>query len=144
MATIAETVMQAILARLMGSPALEAEVRRSHRIPVTRDAAPAVHVVDGRDVPTPARNDCRTDRTKGFTVSVYVRDDAGASAADALVQAINERLDPIDAAQTPYPSGAVLRQLSIIPSEEIADGDAVQIDMEFEFDYATSGWRLDA
>jgi hypothetical protein len=142
MASKAEAVMVAVLARLQGSPSIADNVRRAHRIPVTREQAPAVHLIDGTDTPTPAKNNCLTQRTRGFTVSIFVRDDAGASAADSYVLAVNAALDPEDNA--PYPSNAVMRQGRITVDEEIADGDAVRVDMAFEFDYVTSGWALDA
>ena len=135
--------MQAVLARLIASPPLlvNGNVRRSHRTPVTRAAAPALHLVDGADEPKPANNDCRTDRTKYFTVSLFGRDDGGVAVLDTTVVAINRRLDPLRG--TPYPNGAVLRQRRITPNEETADGDALRIDMDFEFEYSTDGWTLE-
>ena len=142
MASKAETVMVAVLARLQASPAITDNVRRAHRISITRENAPAVHLIDGTDTPTPAKNNCRTQRTRGFTVSIFVRDDAGASAADPYVLAVNDALDPD--VGTAYPGGAIMRQGRITVDEEIADGDAVRVDMAFEFDYQTTGWALDA
>ena len=141
MASKAEAVMLAIFARLQASPAIVENPRRSHRIPVTREQAPTIHLIDGTDTPTPAKNNCRTQRTRGFTVSIFVRDDAGASAADPYVLAVNDALDPD--VGTAYPGGAIMRQGRITVDEEIADGDAVRVDMAFEFDYQTTGWALD-
>lgn len=132
--------MQAVLARLEGSPALDATVKRSHRTTVTREDAPMIHLVDGDDVPEDSDGDCDKARTKHFTVSVFVRSDTGASAADALVLAVNDRLNPADA----YGDGVRLRQGPITPDEEIADEDAVRIDMKFRFLYNAPGWNLDA
>lgn len=142
MASKAEAVMVAVLARLQASPAITDNVRRAHRISITRENAPAVHLIDGTDTPTPAKNNCRTQRTCGFTVSIFVRDDEGASAADPYVLAVNDALDPD--VGTAYPGGAIMRQGRITVDEEIADGDAVRVDMAFEFDYQTTGWALDA
>jgi hypothetical protein len=143
MASIAETVMVALLARLQDSPALAPDVRRSHRTIVDRDHAPAIHLIDGSDTPTQSKNDCRTDRKKAFTVRIFRRDDAGVASADPTVIAVNARLDPVHATYQPYPGGAVLHQGRIVPAEEIADGNAVGIDMEFEFYYCTGGWTLE-
>lgn len=136
MSSIGESIMVAVYARLTGSPSLSATVKRSHRTLVTRDSAPMVHLIDGADTPREQKN-CRTARTKAFTVGVFVRSDSGASAADALVVAINERLDG-------WSGPGDLKQGRIAPDEEIADLDAVFIGMEFTCDYNTSGWALDA
>ncbi len=137
--TIAETLMQAVLARLESSPALCDNVRRAHRVAVARDEAPAIYLIDGDDVIRGSPDsDCRRDRVKRFTVAVFVRDDDGASAADTLVDAVNDRLDPV----TAYASGATLLQGAIKPDEEIADEDAIRVDMEFEFRYQAPGWSL--
>lgn len=141
MASKAEAVMLAVFARLQASPAIVENPRRAHRIPVTRDQAPAIHLIDGADTPTPAKNNCRTQRTCSFTVSIFVRDDAGASAADPYKLAVNDALDP--GVGTAYPGGAIMRQGRITVDEEIGDGDAVRVDMAFEFDYQTTGWALD-
>ena len=144
MSSIAETLMQAVLARLQGSPPViaNANIRRQHRTVVTRAEAPAVHLIDGTDTPTPAKNDCRTDRSKAFTVSIFVRDDAGYEAADPIMVEINARLDPGAADYTAYGAGIALRQGRITVEQEIADGDALRVDMEFTFEYRTAGWTL--
>jgi hypothetical protein len=143
MASIAENVMAAILARLQALPKLAPDVRRSHRIPVSREMAPCVHLVDGGDTLVAMKNDCRGDRKKAFTVSVFYRDDAGAAAADPMVISVNDRMNPVHATFSALPHNAILKQGDITPNEETADGDAVRIDMAFEFEYHTSGWRID-
>lgn len=139
MPSIAEDVMRAVLARLEGIPS-NGNLRRAHRTTIVRDKAPAIRLVDGVDTPQPAKNTCRTDRTKAFTVTLFGRDDAGVAMLDDTIVAVNARLNPMQG--TPYPGGAVLRQLRITPDEEIADGDAIRVDMDFEFDYETPGWAL--
>ena len=145
MASKAQLLLDAVWARLAASPALEVnELKRSHRTTVTRENAPAVHLVAGPDVPEPSRNDCRTNRAKGFTVRVFYRDDDGAAAADDLVVEIHRRLDPSEASGfAPYPEGVSLRQGRIDVAEEIADEDAVAIEMEYAADYTTEGWTLE-
>lgn len=142
MASIAELLMQEVFARLTGSPALleNGNVRRSHRTTVTRALAPAVHLIDGADEPKDANSDCRTERTKDFTVRVHGRDDEGVKALDSIVVEINSRLDGNTDA---YPHGAVLKQRGIVPDEEIADADALRVDMGFTFEYQTAGWPLE-
>lgn len=143
MSSIGENLMLAVEGRLTGSPAIAATLKRAHRTPVTKAAAPTVHLIDGADTPKAAKN-CRTDREKEFTVSVFVRSDAGAAAADPLVVEVNARLDPESEAYAAYPHDATLTQGPVTPDEEIADGDATRIDMRFTFRYQASGWALDA
>lgn len=143
MASIAEGVMVAVLARLQDDPPLAPDVRRKHRTVVDRDHSPAIHLIDGQDVPTDQKTDCRTDREKSFTVRYFRRDDAGAASADPTVVAIHARLDPVHPTYQAYPGDAVLTQGSIVPGEEIADADAVWIDMEYKFAYRTGGWTLE-
>jgi hypothetical protein len=143
--TIAEVNMSGILARLQAGPPIvpiAASVRRSHRTTVTREMAPAVHVVDGADNPVRAKNDCHTDRNKAFTVSIFVRDDEGYAAADPIMLDVNARLESTQAA--PYPAGVTIKQGRITFEQEIADGDALRVDMEYELYYCTGGWALDA
>lgn len=133
--------MQEVFDRLTGSPPLltDGNVKRSHRTAVTKAKAPEVHLVDGADSPKDPSSDCRTARTKEFTVSVFGRGDAGVSALDSIVIDINRRLDPTD---NPY-TGATLKQRAIVPEEEIADNDALRVDMGFVFEYETAGWSLE-
>lgn len=136
--------MLAALARLQGSPGLtlgvsDVPAKRSHRTTVTRATAPQVHLVDGTDRPTGhLESDCNRDREKQFTVSIFVRDDAGAGAADPLVVEINDRMSGT------WGDGIRVTQGPIEPEEEIADGDAIRIDMAFTAKYAAPGWSLEA
>src|SRR6266851_2256901 len=95
MASTSETLMSAVLARLRTAAVIDdlSNIRRDHRTVVPREKAPAVHVVDGNEVPTPAKN-CRCGVDFNFIVSVFVRDDAGYEAADPIAIACMAALDP--------------------------------------------------
>lgn len=142
MSSIAEGIMVAVLARLTDpSPTLAARVRRSHRTPVTREDGSTVDLIEGDDIPERSNSECDRERTKSFRLSICVRDDAGATAADDLVVAVNARLDP---SAIWLPLGVVLQQGPITVDEEIADEDAVRIDMNFTASYTAPGWSLEA
>lgn len=146
MSSIGESIMLNALARLQGSPSLmlgaqNVAVKRSHRTPVARDDAPMVHLIDGPDRPTGnIESDCDREREKRFTVSVFIRDDGGAGVADPLVVEINNRMSNA----TPWGDGIRVTQGPIVPDEEIADGDAIRVDMEFAAKYDAPGWSLEA
>lgn len=139
--------MAAGLARLKAAPALavgnaKADIRRAHRTTVPRAGAPAIHWIDGVDEPARdgAATECTRLRRKYFTVSVFGRSDLGVSAIDALVDAVNNRLNPFT---TGYGDGVMLYQRGIAPETEIADTDATRVDMEFWFEYlAPDAWSL--
>lgn len=145
MSTIAEDLMIAVLARLTGPTPVVAgsnRVRRHHRTIVPRDAAPAVHLVDGIDEPRKGSNDCRTDREFAFTVRLFVRDDEGFPAADPVKALVMTRLDPEAPEYSPYPHKARIVCGRITPDAEIADQDSLAIDMEFTFHYCAARWTL--
>lgn len=138
MSTIAETLMVAGFARIDSSPALCDNVRRTHRVHVTREEAPAIYWIDGKDEPTGKLSECSRTRRKHFTVSVFGRDDDGVTPFDSLVEAVNDRL-----MATPFDSGITCHQGAIEPDTEIADTDASRIDMAYWFEYeAAPGWSL--
>lgn len=146
MSSIAESLMQNVLARLEGSPSLmlgaqNVNVKRSHRTPVPRDEAPMVHLVDGDDIPGGKREGgCRTERTKHFSIDIFVRDDAGVTVADPLIVEVHNRMNPDFAPAFP----GILRMEPVRVDEEIADGDAVRVTLGYECHYTTTGWALDA
>src|SRR6185369_9414490 len=122
-----------------GSPALCDTIKRTHRTPVTREDAPAIHWVDGDDKPIGKENDCSRTRRKDFTVALFVRGDDASTEIDELIESINERLNP----DTPYGDGITLHQGAIQPETEIADTDATQVNMAYWFEYeAKPGWSL--
>lgn len=139
--------MSAVLARLKAAPTNWGlgvqDVRRAHRTAVPKAGAPAVHLVGGRDEPARehSKSLCRR-RNAEFTVALFVRNDAGESAADPLRIEAMRRLNPETTGLAAYPSGALVRPAEIDPDEEIADGDAIRIDMRFEFSYPATDWKL--
>lgn len=142
--SVAETLAGEVLTRLLEDPlsgVAVANIRRAHRTPVTRDMAPAVHVIDGDAKPT-ADKSCAWAWQFDLTVSVMVRDDAGYTGADPLVcevvARINPELDP------PYSHKARLELLTVRKDTEIADGDAVRVDIELRFKFGTAPWSLEA
>lgn len=144
MNTIAEDLMRAVLDRLQGPTPIvtdDSRVRRSHRTVVARDKAPAVHLIDGADLPD-QDSKCATARKLDFTVRLIVRDDDGFTAADPLKLAVMERLDPESESYTVYPHGARIAPGRITPEQEIADGDSLSVEMEFTFRYSAAGWTL--
>jgi len=81
---------------------------------------------------------CR-QREAEFTVSLFVRSDAGESAADPLRIEVMRRLNPETA---PYAAGVRVTPVEISADEEIADADAIRIDMHFDFAYPAGDWKL--
>lgn len=146
MNTIAEDLMRAVLDRLQGPTPIVTDdnrVRRSHRTVVARDKAPAVHLIDGAEVPD-QDSKCATSRKLEFTVRLIVRDDDGFTAADPLKIAVMARLDPESEAYAVYPHGARIVPGRITPEAEIADGDSLSVEMDFTFKFETTGWSLSA
>ena len=85
-----------------------------------------------------SKNDCYVSSDLVFTVAVFVRDDAGYAAADPIKIAVMTALDPA----TAYPGSADLVRGLIRSEQEIADGDALRVDMEFTFKFRTPAWGL--
>lgn len=135
--------MQAVLARLKGPTPMVANIRRTHRTVVTRANAPAVHLVDGTDTPGGLHGDCYTDRELGFTVRVFERDDDAYTSVDAMKRQVMARLHPESTAYAAYPHNGVLKAGRITPDQEIADQDALTVDMEFSFSYKAASWSLE-
>lgn len=133
-----ETIMVEALARLKANPPLVANkdnIRRAKRTPVTREKAPAVHLIDGPD--KPKRTNACGGREGEFTISLFARDDAGLSTLDATKVEVMRRMG------VAWPAGVVCYPGDIVPEAESADGDALRIDMSFRFEYGTAGeWAL--
>lgn len=147
MASIKEDVMLAVLTRLKtttGVVSKAASIRRAHRTAVPREAAEAVHLIDGRDRPIDPIGNCNTDREAEFVISLFLRGDDAYAAADALARKVMGRLDPENASYQPYPHNARMNIGPITPDSDIGDLDPLRIDMEFNFKYRVSGWSLDA
>lgn len=146
MASIKEDVMMAVLTRLSAPTPIvsKTRLRRTHRTTVTRENAPAAHLIDGTDKPIDPKDNCETEREAAFTVSLFVRNDDGYAEGDALARKVMERLDPMSDDYQPYPHNARMNIGPITTETDIADGDALRIDMEFNFRYRVAGWSLDA
>lgn len=140
MPTRAETLMQEALARLKAEPVIQdtSNIRRDHRTVITRDNAPAVHLIDGEETPAVTTRDCDVDTELTFTLAIFVRDDAGYEAADPIKTLVMAALNP----DTAYTFSADLVRGRIRSEQEVADGDALRVDMEFTFKYKTPRWGL--
>jgi hypothetical protein len=143
--TIYDTTLAAVLARLQGSPDLiaNANVRRAHPTDVTRDASPAVRVIDGPDKAMEGRNDCFAQHDAEFTVRIILRGDAESVSAEAwnIAQDVLSRLSPLASS---YSDGAQLQQPTITPDREVADQDLYALDMLFRLKYVSAAWSLNA
>lgn len=132
-----EAVLQEVLRRLQVSASGWPEnVRRAHRTAVPRSASPAIHLLDGKDAPS--KSD-KCAREADFTVRIIVRSDDGLKTADGFRLEAMHRLNPATEAYD--------RGVSVIPREidadvEIADEDAVALDLAFDFSYPGSEWDL--
>jgi endonuclease YncB( thermonuclease family) len=113
-------------------------IRRDHRTVVPREKAPAVHVIDGDETPQKTATSCYCKDELDFTVSIFVRDDEGYQAADPIKLAVMAALDPTVA----YGNAIELRRGRIRSESEIADGDSLRVDMEFQFCFQTAEWAL--
>lgn len=136
MASIAETLMCEVLARLEAIAVTR--VRRDHRTVLPLESAPSIHLIDGAETPQPSKNDCYVKVELTFTVAIFVRNDAGYAAADPLKIAVMAVLD----SATPYTHSPSLLRGRITSVQEIADNDALRVDMEFTFKYQAPLWGL--
>lgn len=141
-----ETIMVAVLTRLKapgtGWPAA-ADVRRAHRTDVPRStSSPAalqrVHLIDGTDEPRKGTALCGM-RDATFTVSLFIRSADGPQAADPHKVEVMRRLSPNTSA---YTTGCVYPGRITVDPEQIADVDAIRVDLEFTFDYPATEWSL--
>jgi hypothetical protein len=134
-----ETLMLMVVDRLQTAAVITEtdNIRRDHRTILNRDRAPAVHVVDGNETPTPA-NACTCKIEFDFTVSIFVRADAGYATADPIAVAVMEALDPA----TSYGPAIELVRGRIVREQEIADMDALRVDMQFKFRYQIAEWEI--
>lgn len=126
------------LERLKASPALvpnKASIRRAKRTPVTRENAPAVHLIDGPDRPRKA-NACG-GRECELTISLFANDDDGLGTLDPRKIEVMRRM------AAAWPQGVICYPGDIVPEAESADREALRIDMTFRFEYGTAGeWSL--
>jgi hypothetical protein len=141
--TIYDATLAAVLARLQGSPDLIANgnVRRAHPTDVTRDASPAVRVIDGPD--KGAEGNCVDEHDAEFTVRIIFRSDEESASASAwnVAQEVLSRLNPN---ATAYTNSAQVRLPTITPDREVADLDLYALDMVFPMKYRSAPWSLNA
>jgi len=115
-------------------------IRRYHRTNVTRENAPAIHLIEGLAKPAEDRR-CDWRWEMEGTIAVFVRDDKGYTDADPFVAEVLKRINPEG---TPYPNKAMLDLLRIGLNTEIADKDATRVDIDFQFKFGTARWSLAA
>jgi hypothetical protein len=128
--------------RLQATPAVATNVRLSHRVPVTRNDAPAVYVKPGDNRQEGATKDC-VRRVQTVRVHVLVRSDEGVAAIDALVESVTNRLERTTAVVgATYPRGAQVTLKSALFEDELADEDCVLVALEYEIAYNASGALL--
>ena len=141
--TIAETFWTELYARLVEPPTFGvdlANIKRYHRTKVTRDTAPAIHVVEGLALPG-ADKGCSWKWKMDGRIEVYVRDDTALSAADAILAEIVRRINP--EVGTVYSNDVRLTLERIEPDTEIADLDATKVDISILIAFSTQRWTLD-
>lgn len=132
-----------VLDRMLAPPALvpiAKNVRMDHRTALTRDNAPAVHVIPG-EMTLGTETECRQDWKLAVTLACFVREDAAEEAAAPLVAEVIRRLDP---GSPRYPWEARFRLVRVRPASDIADGDALRTDVDCIFDFITAPWDLDS
>lgn len=152
MTGVAELLLRQVFTRLRAAPswlpadidAQNPRIRRRHRTSVPRDRAPEVHEVDGEQLPGKQKN-CSVEWYCDFTVAVFVvPDDETGGNADAYTDEIYKRLDNNTVPYT-LAGGTTPRFecMGIQPDGEVADGDALRVDMRFRFTYETKTGTLD-
>lgn len=134
-----ETILaDVVLARMTAEPKIVtdmSQVRRAHRTLIPELDSFSVHVVDGPDMPSKGK---ACEREGMFTISLFARSDLGPTVLDQLKRDVMRRLAP------PWPDDIVLMPGRINPFMEIANKDAIRLDMAFDLCYPTGGeWSLD-
>jgi hypothetical protein len=127
------TVAEAIVGRLTAAPSIGVEadsIRRSHRIPTTREAAPAVNVIV-QGIGEGKGKGCVT-RALRVLIAVVVRSDDALDAADPIVEAVVARMAREYGA---WPRGVSPRLVRVDVDEESADTDVMRVDVEYAFDF---------
>lgn len=145
MSTVANDLLVQVVGRLRAAPAIidgegnaVLNIRRDHRTVVTRDQSPAIYILDGPEKQLIGKS-CIT-REQTFSVMLFVRSDSGFAAADSLKLEVMRRLDPNT---QQWADGVDIVPGNITPDAEIADQDALRVEMEFAFRYTTGVWTLD-
>ena len=147
MPSIPETFWSELTARLKAPPLFGVpvlQIKREHRVPVTREKSPAVYVVEGT-ARLLKKTACDWRWEMPCTVEVYARGDEGLTAADAILCEVVQRINP--EAATPivaYANGVNVELVEIAPDTEIADEDATAVKIELLVQFATRRWTIDA
>lgn len=144
MSTVYDDALDIVVARLSGSPALTANVRRTHRVTVPREDSDALYVVEDDDKPGKSHGDCTTEHESGFVVRVLIRMDDYVDRAAELKEGVMQRLNPTAAGMPAYPTGVVIEPRAIRMDTESADQDVTRIDMAFWLKYQSAYWSLEA
>lgn len=137
-----ETILGIALAALTIPSQVADQVRRAHKTAIPRelggvDAAVAVHLVDGGDDPV-SGSKCG-DRECSFMTSIFVRSDDGVAAADGYRSEIFARFHT-----AVWPENVVVKPGRISMEEEVADEDAIRVDVEWSAFYRTGSiWSLE-
>jgi hypothetical protein len=141
--SIQHAIMLAIMARLNGpTPVIDNpdRIRRSHKTAVSSATAPAVYADDGDD-DLRKGDDCHCDRVARPAVRIFVNGDADDALADADVIKVGvlARLNPADRTH-PYPNGVAMTHVRSRFEDDVEDGDAVFLTLEFEAKYSSPMW----
>lgn len=143
MSSIAETAWAEMFARLTATafPGVAlASIRRKRRTQVTRENAPAIHLIEGQGKVNEDKS-CDWRWEMDGTIAIFVRDDNGLEAADPFMVEAVKRINPEIAPA--YSNSMRLELLRIGPSTETADEDATRVDIDFRLKFGARRWTLD-
>lgn len=143
MTSIAETAWAEMFTRLTATtfPGVAlASIRRKRRTNVTRENAPAIHLIEGQAKMNEDKS-CDWRWEMDGTIAVFVRDDNGLAAADPFLVEVVARINPEIAPA--YSNQVRLELLRIGPNTEVADEDATRVDLDFRFKWGAKRWTLD-
>lgn len=137
--SVADDLVDEVVGRLRAANLdLADEVRLDHRTSVPLDKSPAIHVVEGDEVPTGKRQGCGVECTKDVVVRIFTRSDSSASLR-TFKAAVATALNPLT---TAYSHSAQIKAGRIQPIQEIADSDSNRCDMQFRFTYVRDEFLL--
>jgi hypothetical protein len=143
MTSIAEQFRAEVLARMQAAPNFGVDVgsiRRSHLTVLPREKCPAIYCRFKRQKPTDGKA-CDWRWSMEFSVSVFSRDDSGATAADAIIVEALKRLESTTLA--PYANAVMVELIDIDVEDEIADEDAFRADINCVAKFVTAQWQID-
>lgn len=140
-----ETILaDEVLARLKAAPNIVTDpnqVRRAHRTKIPLLESFSVHLIDGNDAPRKGEVSACPHRDGMFTVTLFGRSDLGPTVLDPLKIEVMRRLNWRTQA---YPRGVTIDPGRIVIQTNIADKDAIRVDMNFDLSYPVAGeWSLE-